>query len=132
MNRLASTLAFAGAVTAASLAAVLMSSTALAETPTIDTTKFTSTLSRAQVRTDLLSARNSVSANASEWAMQSNWQKPIVRSQRVLSRADVKAEYIASRDETRAINSEDGGSSYIAQARTFRTPNTMVAGSTTP
>lgn len=131
MNRLASTLAFAGTVTAASVAAVLISGTALAETPTIDNTPFVSTLSRAQVRAELLSARNSVSANASEWAMQDNRQLPIARGQRVLSRADVTAEYIAARDEARALNSEDSGSSYLAQARSMRTPNTMVAGSGT-
>jgi hypothetical protein len=124
MNRIASTLAFVGTVAAASMAAALMSGNALAETPTIDTTPFVSTLSRAEVRAEVLRARNAVSAAGSEWAMQQNMQLPVASTQ---TRAQVRAEYIAAREEARALTSEDSGSSYFALART-RTPGTMMAG----
>jgi len=126
MTRFASMIAYAGTVTAATLAATLMSTSALAESPTIDTTPFVSTLSRAEVRAEVLRARNQVSAAGTEWAMQLNDQKPLMAG---LSRAQVTAEYIAARDQVQALNSEDGGSSYFAQAR-VRPAGTMTAGGT--
>jgi hypothetical protein len=130
MNRIASTLAFAGTVVAASLAATVTPGEALAETPTIDTTPFVSTLSRAEVRAELLRGRQMVSAAGSEWAMQQNRHLPVASG---LTRAQVTAEYIAAREEARALTSEDSGASYFAMARTRTpgTPGTLMAGSGT-
>lgn len=113
MNRLASMIAYAGTVTAAALAATLASTAALAESPTIVTTPFVSTLSRAEVRADLQGARNQVSAAGIEWGLQMNHRQPMMSG---LSRAQVTAEYIGVRDQVRAMNSEDSGSRYFAQA----------------
>jgi hypothetical protein len=125
MNRFASTFAYAGTVTAATLAAVLMSGNALAESPTIDTTPFISTLSRAEVRAEVLRARDQVSAAGTEWAMQQNERQPIMAG---LSRAQVTAEYIAARDQVHAMNAEDSGSSHFAQSRVYPA-GTTIAGS---
>ena len=125
MNRLASTLAYAGTVTAATLAATLMSGIALAESPTIDTTPFVSTRSRGEVQAEVLRARDQVSAAASEWAMQQNEQQSLMAG---LSRAQVIAEYIAARDQVHAMNAEDSGSSLFAQSRVHATGTTIAGG----
>ena len=125
MNRLASTLAYAGTVTAATLAATLMASSALAETPTIDTTPFVSSRSRAEVQAKVLGARSQVTAAGIEWAMQRNEQQPLMAS---LSRAQVTAEYIAAREQVHAMNAEDSGSNHFAQSRA-RSTGTTLAGS---
>jgi hypothetical protein len=126
MNRFASTLAYIGTVAAATLAASLISGAALAETPTIDTTPFVSMRSRAEVRAEVLHARGEVSAAGTEWALQQNGSQPLMAG---LSRSQVTAEYIATREQVRAMNAEDSGSSQLAQARA-RITGTMVAGST--
>jgi uncharacterized protein YgiM (DUF1202 family) len=126
MNRLASTLAYAGTVTAATLAATLMSGNALAETPTIDTTPFVSMRSRAEVRAEVLGAREQVTAAASEWATQQNGQQPLMSG---LSRAQVTAEYIAAREQVRAMNAEDSGSNHFAQAPVRGMGTTIAGGS---
>jgi len=113
MNRLASMIAYTGTVAAAALAAALTSTAALAESPTIDTTPFVSTLSRAEVRADLQRARGQVSAAGIEWDLQMNDRQPMMSG---MSRAQVTAEYIAARDQVLALNSEDSGSRYFAQA----------------
>lgn len=125
MNRLASTLAYAGTVTAATLAATLMASSALAETPTIDTTPFVSTRSRAEVQAEVLGARAQVTAAGSEWAMQRNEQQPLMAG---LTRAQVTAEYIAVREQVQAMNAEDSGANHFPQARA-RGTGTTIAGS---
>jgi len=69
----------------------------------------------------VMGARNQVSAAGGEWSQQQPQQFAST-----LSRAQVIAEYMATRDESRATNSEDSGSSYFAQARTY-TPRNMMA-----
>lgn len=126
MNRLASALAYAGTVTAATLAATLMSGYALAETPTIDKTPFVSMRSRADVRAEVLGARDQVSAAASEWTTQQNDPRPLMAG---LSRAHVTAEYIAAREQVYATNAEDSGSNHFPQARVRTMGTTMAGGS---
>jgi hypothetical protein len=123
MNRFASTLAYAATVAAATLAATLMSGNALAETPTIDTTPFISTRSRAEVQAEVLRARDQVSAAGTEWALQQNERRPLMAG---LSRSQVTAEYVAARDQVRAMTAEDSGSSQLAHAR-VRSADTMIA-----
>ena len=113
-HRLASALAFATSAAAASLAAFAMSSSAYAETPTIDKTPFVSTKSRAEVRTETLSDRARLSSAGGEW--QGQQVSPLQRSG--LTSAQARADYIASRDEVLARNSEGGGdTARIASAR---------------
>ena len=124
MNRIASALAYAGTVTAATLAATLMAGNALAETPTIDTTPFVSTLSRAQVQAEVMRVRSQLSAGGKEWAMQYDDPQPLTTG---VTRAETTAAYIAAREQVRAINSEDSGSSYFAQARARRPAAPMAS-----
>jgi len=126
MNRLASMIAYTGTITAAALAATLTSGIALAETPTIDTTPFVSTLSRDQVRAELQRSGGRQSAYAMEWDLQMNSRQPFVSG---MSRAQVTAEYIAARDQVLAMHSEDSGALYLAQAA-GRTGGTIFAGRT--
>ena len=44
------------------------------------------------------------------------------------SRAEVQAEYLASRGEVRALTGEDSGSAYLAQARGTSLPVSTLAG----
>lgn len=116
MNRnFASILAFAATTAVAGLAAVA-SSAVYAETPTIDDTPFVSTRTRAEVRAEVLRQPESVTAAASEWTLQHN-HAPQVAS--MLTREQVRAQYLAAREEVHALTSEDSGSSYFA-ARQMR------------
>jgi hypothetical protein len=114
MNRLASTLAYAGSVAAATLAAGLMARPALAETPTIDTTPFVSTRTRAEVRAEVMAARPQISAAGGEYALQQVAPQPHATA---LTREQVKAEFMAARDQVRAMHAEDSGSALLAQSR---------------
>ncbi|KQT08108.1 hypothetical protein [Ramlibacter sp. Leaf400] len=124
MNRIASALAFASSAAAAALAAFAMSGSAYAETPTIDTTKFTSMRSRAEVRSEALADRARLSSAGSEWLTQQSG--PLPRSG--MTRAQARAEYIADRDEVLARNSEIGDTSRFASAKGRATMPTMLAG----
>jgi hypothetical protein len=107
MNRkLASTLSITSTAAAVFAAAAIASGAAYAESPTIDSTPFVSSKSRAEVRAELMGHSGS-----SEWAMQLN--EP-VQPNSAYTREAAQAEYIASRNEVNARNAEDSGSSYIA------------------
>lgn len=132
MNRhLASALTFAGTVAAATLAAAVMTGNALAEGPIEGATPFVGTLSRADVRADLMSDRSQVSDSRGELATVHAGAPKQMTSD--YTRAQAQADYIAARDEVRAMTAEDGGSSHIARAsaRAFGAADTVVAGSAT-
>jgi hypothetical protein len=99
-------IAFSSSVAAATLAAIVMAGSALAETPTIDNTPFISTKTRAEVQAELFSHRDQLSSSASEWFLQQNEARNVSG----YTRQQARAEYIASREQVRAMNSEDGGS----------------------
>jgi hypothetical protein len=122
-QRFASSLAFSGTVIAATLAAALMSSTARAEGPIGDDRPFTSTLSRAQVQAELMKDRRLVSSFASEWNLQ---QASVPQAPHQITREQARADYIASREQVRAMNAEHGGSGYFAVAP-MPAPVTVVA-----
>jgi hypothetical protein len=108
MNRkIASTLTVTTTAAAILAVAAIASGNAYADDITIDNTPFVSSKSRAEVQAELMQLGNS----SSEWAMQLN--EP-ARPNSAYTSAAAKAEYIASRDEVRAFNSEDSGSSYLA------------------
>jgi hypothetical protein len=111
MNRkLASVLTVTTTAAALFAVAAIASGNAYADDITIDPTPFVSSKSRAEVRAEFL-GQSALERNASEWSMQLN--QP-AQPNSAYTREAAQAEYIASRDEVNARNSEDGGSSYFA------------------
>lgn len=110
-SRFASTAAFAGTVLAATAASALMAGGVRAETYSTQIRDFTGTRTRAEVRADmagdrsLLAASNELSTQGQAQPMQSGY-----------TRAQARADYIAARDEVRALTGEDSGSTWMAHA----------------
>lgn len=75
-----------------------------------DATPFVSTATRAQVQEELRQYR---AAGVDPWADDYN---PLHDFHSGMTRAGVKAEYLADRAGADALNSEDSGSSYLARA----------------
>ena len=122
-HRIASAFTFTSTVAVATVAAALLSSNAFADDITIDTTPFVSTKTRAEVRAEVMSHRDQLTAAGGEWAGQQNEQRPFQSAYTV---EQVRSEYKAARNEVRMMNGEDSGSSYIAQQRAAHT-GTLVA-----
>lgn len=96
---------------------------AFAESPLVlqqDT--LSSSTTRAQVQAELAAYRQS---GVNPWSTSYN---PLRRFQSATSRAAVVAEYLASRNEVRALTGEDSGSMYLAQTRAPHVPPTLLAG----
>ena len=83
--------------------------TALAGDITIDTTPFTSDRTRAEVQAELVQFKQS---GVNPWSITYNPQRDF-RSTK--TRAQVTAEYQASRDQVAAFTREDSGSAYLAR-----------------
>lgn len=77
---------------------------------TVDPEPFVSVASRAEVREELRQFRQ---AGINPWADEYN---PIAQFHGSMSRAEVRAAYIAEREATAALLGEDSGSSYLARA----------------
>ena len=60
----------------------------------------------------MLSQPGTLTAAASEWNLQANVPQERISN---ITRAQVTADYIAARDQVRAMTGEDSGSSYLAQ-----------------
>ena len=84
---------------------------AFAESPTVLKDNFVSTKSRAEVQADLAAYKQ---AGVNPWSISYN---PLRTFKSTASRQDVTAAYIASRDEVAALNGEDSGARYFAQAQ---------------
>lgn len=126
MNRhFASVLTFATTTAAIACAAAMASGKVYAETPTIDTTPFVSTRSRAEVQAELMSQPELLSAAGGEWAMQHN-QVPQLKS--AYTREQALSEYKAARQEVSALTAEDSGSSYLARQAMRGNASMTVAG----
>jgi hypothetical protein len=82
---------------------------AFADDITVDATPFTSTASRAQVQAELQQFRQS---GVNPWAQTYN---PLAQFSSNVTRAQVTAGYIASRDAVAAFGSEDSGAAYLAR-----------------
>lgn len=122
-SRFASSAAFAGTVFAASIASALMAGGVRAETYPTDIRDFTGTLSRAEVRADMLADR-AVFAASNELSTQTQLQA----LQSGYTRAQARADYLAARDEVRALTAEDSGSAWMAHApMTVRHPQIATA-----
>jgi 4'-phosphopantetheinyl transferase EntD len=128
MNRnLASTLTIVSTAAAAFALAAMASGNAYADDITVDNTPFVSTTTRAEVQAEVMGRAEQLRMANSEWATQQHQ----LSEPSSLSRAQVKAEYIASRREANALNSEDSGSSYFAALprRTNGVNGVIIAGS---
>ncbi|GAB2583047.1 hypothetical protein GCM10027034_13920 [Ramlibacter solisilvae] len=119
-RRTSSVLAFSSTIAVAMLAASAMVGTARADDITIDNTPFVSTKTRAEVKAELFASK--VSSAGGEYALQQNGQH--IASD--YTREQARADYIASRDQVRAMNAEDSGSSALAQGRA-KSSGVMVA-----
>ena len=108
------------AITAAAFAG-----NALADDITIDTTPFAATKSRVEVQAELAQYKQ---AGVNPWSTQYN---PLKQFKSATTRAQVVAEYVASRDKVAALNGEDSGSSYLAQGngRTVDASTTLARSS---
>lgn len=109
------------------LSALIVAAAALAGTAsyagdiTVDTTPFTASRTRAEVQTELAQFRQ---AGTSVWSTQYN-QLAQFAPQR--SRADVQAEYLASRAQVAAFTAEDSGSAWLARGRTVHAATRVAA-----
>jgi hypothetical protein len=111
------------------ISALIVAAAALAATAsyagdiTVDTTPFASTRSRAQVQAELAQFKQ-VGPNV--WATQYNQLAQFTPRR---SRAEVRAEYLASRAQVAAFTAEDSGSAWLVRSRSERAAATRVASS---
>jgi hypothetical protein len=94
---------------------------AFADDITIESTPFASTRARAEVIAEMQQARND---GVNPWS-DTHDQLQAFRSS--LSREEVTAEFMLSRDEVQAFNGEDSGSGYLTAARSRGTPAPVLA-----
>ena len=126
-QRIASIAAYIGSVAVATLAAAIMSGNAFAEGPLDDSrAPFVSARSRAEVQAELAGERQDVTSYASEWVLQQG-ESPAFASG--YTRAQARADYIAARDQVRAMTAEDGGSFYLAHMAAPVRAGSMLASS---
>jgi hypothetical protein len=109
-HRLTTTILYAATVAAAALGATLMSGRAHAEGPIEVLPPFTGTFSRAEVQDEAIRNRDQLSSFANEYRMQRN-ATPVLQSG--YTREEARSDFIASRDQVRAMTGEDSGSSYL-------------------
>ena len=106
MNRnIASSLCLGTAAVAFAAAAVMAAGNAYADDITIDTMPAVLTTPRAVIKAETLKR-----SPIDEWTLQHN-QASMLQSG--FTAAKAKADYAAARDEVRALNAEDSGSTYF-------------------
>ena len=110
-RNIASTLTITTTAAAALAFAAIASGNAYADDITVDNTPFVSSRTRAEVQAEVMGQSQSLSIASSEWSTQMNGAPQPMSD---LTRAQVKAEYLAARHEVNALNAEDSGSSYFA------------------
>ena len=94
---------------------------AFADDITIESTPFVSSRARAEVIAEVQQARNE---GMHPWA---DTYDQLQAFQSTLTREEVTAEYLLSRDEVQAFNGEDSGSSYLMAARNRGAPVPVLA-----
>lgn len=94
---------------AIALATLVAAGSTFADDITIDPVPFQSTATRAQVQAELAAFKKS---GVNPW---SNSYSQVRNFKSSKSRAEVVAEYIASRDRVAAMTREDSGSAYLAR-----------------
>lgn len=104
------------------IAAVLAvaATSALADDITVDTTPFVSSRTRAEVQAELGQFQK---AGVNPWSTQYNPLKTFASAK---TRSQVQAEYVADREQVRALTGEDSGSAYLARGNVQRA--TRLAG----
>jgi len=104
--------------------ATLATGAARADDITLDSTPFSGQRTRAEVQAELAQFKQ---AGLDPWAQNYN-QLQGFRS--TLSRDEVRAAYVADRDQVAALTGEDAGSAYLSKvaARAMRNERTNVAG----
>jgi len=126
MNRkLATTLSIVSTAAAAFAFAAIASGNAYADDITIDTTPFVSSRTRAEVVAEVMGQAEALRIANSEWSTQ---MSAADLPPSAVTRAQVTAEYIASRREVNALNAEDSGSSYMASLSWCSSGGLVVAG----
>ena len=95
--------------------------TAFADDITIDPTPFHSTATRAQVMGELKQFRAS---GVDPWADDYN---QLAQAHGTMTRSEVRAAYLASRNEVEALGAEDSGSSYLTRVAARRDRSTELA-----
>lgn len=95
--------------------------TAFADDITIDPTPFVSTASRAQVMAEL---KQFQASGVNPWADDYN---QLAQAHSTMTRAEVTAAYLASRNEVEALGAEDSGSSYLTRVAARRVHTTELA-----
>ena len=96
------------------IAAAAVAGNALADDITIDPTPFVGSKSRVEVQAELAQYK---AAGVNPWSTQYN---PLKQFRSAKTREQVVAEYVGARDEVAALNGEDSGSAYLAQAPVHR------------
>ncbi|AMO24085.1 hypothetical protein GCM10027034_17640 [Ramlibacter solisilvae] len=91
------------------VSACMAAGPAFADDITVDPQPFVSTLTRAQVMEELNQFRRS---GVNPWADDYN---QLAQFRSTSNRAEVRAEYLASRGEVEAFTGEDSGSAYISR-----------------
>jgi hypothetical protein len=104
-HKIASSLAFAGTVAAAALAAGILSSNAYADDITIDNTPFVGSMTRAQVSAELKVPY----VGGYPWA----GKYDMFQTKSAATTEQVQSGYKMSRDEVSALTGEDSGSAYF-------------------
>ena len=95
---------------------------AFAESPLVVDQNIAGNLSRAQVQADLAAYKQ---AGVNPWSTSYN---PLKTFKSATTPEAVRAEFLASRNEVRALTGEDSGSQYLAQrAAPARNGNTFLA-----
>lgn len=103
-----------------SIALIAAAGAALAETPTPEPAPFVSSVTRAQVQAELAAYRK---AGVNPWATTYN---PLRDFKGTLTREQVVAEYLASRDTVAATTGEDSGSAYYTLLAARKVPGTTT------
>jgi hypothetical protein len=113
-------LAYATTFAAAAIAAALVSTSAYAESPTVDNTPFVSSKTRAEVQAEL----KTPFIGGDPWSSRYNMFARTSTSS--LTTEQVRGAYKMSRDEVNAFTAEDSGSAYLASMPLkFKTTATM-------
>jgi hypothetical protein len=121
--RFAPALGYATIFAAVASASALIHGKAYAESPTIDTTPFVSTRTRAEVQAEVMASPRA-SLGYAEYSLQGNDMQGVASG---YTRAEATAAYRASREESKALTGEDSGSAYLAQRMSTQRPDAMVA-----
>jgi hypothetical protein len=103
----ASSLAYVTTVAAAAMAAALVSTSAYAESPTIDNTPFVSSKTRAEVQAEL----KTPFMGGDPWSSRYN----MFGRSSTLTTEQVRGAYKMSRDEVHALTAEDSGSAALVK-----------------